>query len=328
MPEAQRPLSAHLGQVFSAAEARADGVPARRLKSSDLIRVCRGLYLRRSAPELRAELEASHPAARAYQSHLERALAVGKYLPAGHFLSHASAAVVWGLPVPTNRLSRIEVACFRPLRRLRRTDVWADEASAQTTIVTEVQGVPVSGPASTWAMLAPTLSMRDGVALGDAVIRQHRIPGTSRVPARPLATITELDAAVAAGRRIGVARLRELLPQLSNQSASAPESHLRVLLQQWGLPPPQLDFDVRGDDGELLGCSELVYSERRLALEYEGGQHRTETAQWNRDIEKYRHYAQAGWEVIRVTAELLYRRPEVLRRQVEEAFARPGWSRE
>lgn len=213
MPEAQRPLSAHLGQVFSAAEARADGVPARRLKSSDLIRVCRGLYLRRSAPELRAELEASHPAARAYQSHLERALAVGKYLPAGHFLSHASAAVVWGLPVPTNRLSRIEVACFRPLRRLRRTDVWAHEASAQTTIVTEVQGVPVSGPASTWAMLAPTLSMRDGVALGDAVIRQHRIPGTSRVPARPLATITELDAAVAAGRRIGVARLRELLPQ-------------------------------------------------------------------------------------------------------------------
>ncbi|MBC9935292.1 MULTISPECIES: hypothetical protein [unclassified Leucobacter] len=79
-------------------------------------------------------------------------------------------------------------------------------------------------------MLAPSLSLRVGVALGDAVIHLHRIPGTSRIPVKLLATIIELEVAVAAGRRVGVARLRELLPLLSTRSACAPESHLRVLL--------------------------------------------------------------------------------------------------
>ncbi len=83
-----------------------------------------------------------------------------------------------------------------------------------------------------------------------------------------------------------------------------------------------LDHDVRAHDGRLLGCSEFAYPELRLALEYEGAHHRTETRQWNRDIEKYQHYAQAGWEVLRVTADLLYPRRDELRARVFEALAR------
>lgn len=319
MPRPRNPLPAQLGAVFSYAEARAAGVSTLWLQGNDLDRLTRGVYVRRPAASVDSTVE---DAQRRRSRYLASVLAVGVHLPSGHFLSHTSAAVVWGLPVPLACMAGVDVACFAPRRSLRRPGVRGHQTRIVLASTSTRQGVRVTDPASTWAMLAPTLALRDAVALGDAALHQHRIPGTSRVPAGPLASFADLEASVAAGRRVGVARLRELLPLLSTESASAPESHLRLLLQSWGLPPPKLDFDVRGLDGALLGCSELAYPEDRLALEYEGGQHRVDTAQWNRDIEKYRHYAQAGWEVLRVTADLLYRRPEELRRHVEEALTR------
>lgn len=125
-----------------------------------------------------------------------------------------------------------------------------------------------------------------------------------------------------AGQRKGAALLRIALPLLVTSSASAPESHLRLLLSEWGAPRPALDHDVFDSGGRLIGCSEIAYPRYRLTLEYEGDHHRTERSQWNRDIEKYRHYEQNGWEVLRVTGALLYRHREQLRSQVFEALAR------
>lgn len=119
--------------------------------------------------------------------------------------------------------------------------------------------------------------------------------------------------------------LERLLPYLSTQSASPPETHLRLRLAEWGFPEPTLDHDVYGTDGRLLGCSEIAYPKFKIACEYEGDHHRVDRAQWNRDIDKYRDYAAHGWEPIRVTARLLYAEPARLRRQVAEAFERRGW---
>ncbi|MGO1736130.1 MAG: hypothetical protein ACTHZ9_07395 [Leucobacter sp.] len=183
----------------------------------------------------------------------------------------------------------------------------------------------MTSPASTWAMLGAELALDDAVALGDAVLREQRIPGTRRLKQPPLATIADLERLAWLPNRRGAVHLRRILPLLSSHSASPPESHLRLRLRGWNVPSPKLDFDVYDERGRLAGCSEFAYPEFRLALEYEGQHHRVQNAQWNRDIEKYRRYAQLGWEVVRVTSDLLYRWPDELRRQIFEALVRRGY---
>lgn len=184
----------------------------------------------------------------------------------------------------------------------------------------------MSDPASTWAMLAPSLGRNAAVALGDAVIREVRIPGTVRLERPPHAGLRDLEDLARTSRRPGGPMLRRILPLLSPHSASPPESDLRLLLQEWRLPRFELDHDVLDSEGRLAGCSEFAFPRYRLAVEYEGRGHLYDAHQWDRDIEKYRRYEQLGWEAIRVTAELLYRRPEQLHGQILEALHRRGWS--
>lgn len=119
--------------------------------------------------------------------------------------------------------------------------------------------------------------------------------------------------------------LGELLPLLSTHSASPPESHLRLRIREWGLPEPELDYDVRAANGVLLGCSEFAWPRYRLAAEYEGDHHRTESPQWNRDIEKYHSYERHGWEAVRATSLLLYRQQPELRHRLTGALRDRGW---
>src|SRR5690606_11246654 len=95
----------------------------------------------------------------------------------------------------------------------------------------------------------------------------------------------------------------------------------RLRLRKWGLPEPHLDYDVYSAEGEFLGCSEFAYPDLKLAFEYEGDHHRTDTKQSNRDIEKYRAYVRHGWDPVRITSHMLYREPLQLRELVLGTFA-------
>lgn len=262
---------------------------------------------------------------------MQRAQALADCIDPRLFFARRTAAAIWELPTgprpPGNPddLDELDVATFSPRRAPRRSGLRSCQVLPRLATVVAHNGIRVTDPASTWAMLAGGLSRRDGVALGDAIIHKQRIPGTDRLSRPPTATLADLHRAVSAGRRPGIRRLRELLPLLSSQSASPPESHLRLQIIDWGLPAPALDVDVYTAHGRLAGCSELAYPEHRLALEYEGRHHLQDPAQWNRDIVKYRDYAAAGWEVLRVTSELLYRSPQDLRNQLLEALTLRSW---
>lgn len=83
---------------------------------------------------------------------------------------------------------------------------------------------------------------------------------------------------------------------------------------------PPLECDAYDHRGRFLGCSEIAFPEYKTAFEDEGDHHGVDRRQRNRDIEKYQNCVDAGWQVIRVTAHLLYRTPGVLLRQENEAF--------
>ncbi len=76
---------------------------------------------------------------------------------------------------------------------------------------------------------------------------------------------------------------------------------MRLILTDAGLPEPLLNWPVHGDRGEFLGFVDQAYPELKIAIEYEGEQHRIDPGQWLRDIARYERLAEAGWRVIRVT---------------------------
>jgi hypothetical protein len=196
-----------------------------------------------------------------------------------------------------------------------------------TGVTTRVRhGVPLSSAASTWAQLAASLSLRDLVAAGDALITIPRDrSGRKRPAGAALARKSELAAAAAAVRRPGASQLRDALELVRVGSSSRPETHLRLDLADAGLPEPTLDHDVFDGSGRKLGHSELAYPEHRTAIEYEGDNHRTSRQQWNRDIVKYESYAAAGWRVVRITSDHLYARSGQAAERVASALRDAGW---
>lgn len=334
-----------LAGVFTTGEARAAGLRADRLPGiGAAIRLTRGVYADFATAPLsaitagmpRGELAASqgglgfelsagvaeHPGAAWRRNQVEWARLLTSKLPDGAFYSHHTAAALWGLPVAPRANDRLDIGVYGRSHGSRKDAFLSHRFVPDSVRVVSLGGVPVTDPASTWVTLAARLPRQAAVALGDAVLYAPRYPGTARLKRLPLARAEEIHRLVAWPRRPARRILIGLAAQLSHQAASPPETHLRLMLREWGLPAPQLDFDVYDERGRLLGCSELAFAESRLALEYEGDHHRTDPRQWNRDIEKYRAYAESGWEVLRVTAHLLYREQDTLRAQVEEALAR------
>lgn len=177
-------------------------------------------------------------------------------------------------------------------------------------------------------MLGSVLTLEELVVLGDAIVHERpsrrASPPTASVPASapPLATLAELRSAASDYRRPGGPRLRAAHTLIRQESASRPETLLRLTLLQGGLPEPELNAEVRDSAGKLLGRSELVYRERRVAFEYESEHHRVDRRQWNRDIEKYQLYQEAGWQIVRITGRLLFSERRELLRQAWAAYGR------
>lgn len=316
--QAPNPLPPELGDIFRVADASALGVPKGRLRARDLIAPFWGVRA------------AAGPCDDDGTRDAEARRQVLRYVPRlapDAFFTHRSAALLWRLPISVSADEVVHVGVPAPRRPPRGVGVRGHKVASQHVSVRMLDGVPVAGPASTWAQLGAMLDVRDLVAVGDAIVRVPRVTGgRPGHPSSALGTIAQLQAVIFAGRRVGINRLRAALPLIRAGAASRPETHVRLDLADAGLPEPELDVEVRDASGRLLGISEMVYSLWRVAVEYEGDHHRTDTQQWNRDIDKYRAYAEAGWTPVRVTAENLYGkgpRPAVL---VRAALRRAGWT--
>ncbi|MGY4707975.1 type IV toxin-antitoxin system AbiEi family antitoxin [Mycolicibacterium sp. CBM1] len=118
----------------------------------------------------------------------------------------------------------------------------------------------------------------------------------------------------------GIRQLRDLLPLVDAGAESPKESWLRLLLIDGGLPAPETQIPIC-DGGVPVAFLDMGYRDIKLAVEYDGDQHRSDRRQYVRDIRRLAMVERRGWEVIRVIAE--DRQAEVLLR-VKEAFLRLG----
>ncbi len=311
------PLPAALPPRFSVAQARAAGVTPSRLRSSDLDTPFHGVRATGEAVADDARDRTGAPRGEREQACIELARRYSARMIPGEFFSHATAAIIWGIPLPPGlvRVSRLDVAVAAP-RRLRRAKGLRGHqvVAAATRVVREPRtALRVTDPATTWAMLGALLTDPfDLVAAGDAVARSWRID-------EPLATLDELAEVITRGRRVGIIALRQALPRIRTRSASRPESHLRLLIVDHGMPEPQLNVEVRRD-GDYYGAVDLAYPERKIAIEYEGQHHLLSTEQWARDIARYDRLRAEGWIVIRVTRIDLFDHPAAVADRVRAAL--------
>lgn len=141
---------------------------------------------------------------------------------------------------------------------------------------------------------------------------------------KPKATLANLEDAVATWQgQNGAKTLRAALPFVRLRVRSPRETLLRLLLLDAGLPEPEINYWIYDDHGQFLTESDLVYPEEKVVIEYEGDHHRTDVRQWRKDIARREALEDAGWRVIRVSADDLDLYPDRLIARIRKALARP-----
>ncbi|WP_400997590.1 hypothetical protein [Agromyces sp. GXQ0307] len=238
--------------------------------------------------------------------------AYAERMPPGHVFSHATAAQLWGLPLPGREPLPLHVAVPAPHREPRMRDVVGHRLGAGIPTARH-RGVRLVAPADAWCQLAASLSTDDLVAAGDRLVGWRR----------PLATPEELRAAVRRhGSRRGAVRLRDALAEVRAGSASRRESLLRLRVGRAGFPDPELNAPIELASGWTTH-GDLVFRAYRVLLEYDGEQHRTDDRQFHRDVERLNDLAADGWIVIRIGRMLP---PQRALAQLERALRSRGWS--
>jgi very-short-patch-repair endonuclease len=157
--------------------------------------------------------------------------------------------------------------------------------------IEQVAGVPVTSPVRTALDLGcwyPTMTAVAGI---DALARATEIKAAD----------VELLALRYAGRR-GIARARQAVSLFDPGAQSPKESWLRVVLIQAGLPRPQTQIPIRNEFGGAIAYLDMGWEDVKVAVEYDGEQHRSDRRQYTWDLRRLEMLERFGWIVIRVLA--------------------------
>jgi very-short-patch-repair endonuclease len=280
-------------QPFNRAEARAAGIGVKTLLSSRFQKVFYDCYVSSAVP-LTTRLRA------------KAALGIS---PPGSFVSHATAARIWGGLVPGT--SDVHVTVPPTAVRSSRQGVKA-HAAVVDAAVTRFRNLPISTPEQTFLDLATSLDLVALVVLGDSLIRAGR---TSAAGLR--------DAALA-WRGRGAKLARRAARYVRDGVDSAMETSLRMLLVLAGLPVPEVNFILRHPDGSWWMRFDLCFPALKLIIEYDGRQHAEDSEQWLHDLKRREALDRLGWRVIVVTKHDYYEAPEEVLRRVRDALIERG----
>ncbi len=120
------------------------------------------------------------------------------------------------------------------------------------------------------------------------------------------------------GGRRGITRARGALDLFDAGAQSPKESWLRIVLMRAGLPRPQTQIPVEDGVGNVIAYLDMGWEDVKVAVEYDGEQHRNDRRQFTWDIRRLERLERIGWIVIRVVAE---NRPAEIVSRVRAALA-------
>lgn len=129
----------------------------------------------------------------------------------------------------------------------------------------------------------------------------------------PAALVAYAEASKA---RRGASRMKSLA-SLAAPAESPMETRLRWLLIQAGLPRPDVQVQLSDGAARFAGRVDLYYPQTRLAIEYDGGNHRHRLVE---DDSRQNVLLSSGYQLLRFTAPDLYDSPDVTIAQVRTAL--------
>lgn len=229
---------------------------------------------------------------------------VARRLPLGAAFCGRTAAWLHGLDVEPCK--PIEVTIPQTFRSSRRKGASVRRAALAADEVVLRHGLPTTSALRTVADIAGRDSLTEGVVAADLFLHAG------------LVTMTDLLVYVAERPRAkGIARLRRVVDLAEPKTESPMETRLRLLLVLAGLPRPEVQVPMRDSEGRFLGRPDLAYSPQRLAIEYDGGNHRDRLVDDNR---RQNRLIRAGFQLLRFTAPDVYGTPDTVVMLVRDAL--------
>lgn len=214
----------------------------------------------------------------------------------GSFVSHHTAALLWGAWAPLT--TTIHVSTPTDQSRSERGGIAGHRARTDVRPVTRA-GIPVAPPVEVFIDLAAVgLGLIDLVTAGDALVRAGAV------------TVDELVDAAARFRGAGCRLARRAARYVREKVDSVMETRLRMLILLAGLPEPEIGHVIRREDGSWLYRLDLCYRGLLIGIEYDGRQHAENSAQWKRDIRRREELEHRGWRIIVITSDGIYDDPQ------------------
>lgn len=304
------PLPAPLGEApFTVYEAVDAGVSPGRLRFRELRVPSRGVRIPST----------SEP--------LDRLRVVRPYTVVTPFsaASHTTAFVLWGFPgyLPNRDDERIHISRPDTMAIPRRRGVVGHVGQFFGDEIVALDGLLVTSRTRTWLDCARKMSIDELTVVADHLLRIPRPEFEGRT--EPHATLAELEDMLDRHKGTpGIRKARLALEQARVGADSAPETRLRLALENAGLPEPKLNAPTELHAG-VVRQPDLSYPERKVAVEYDGEPH-SEVAQIVRDIAREEDFARAGWTLVRISKRHLVNGARSAVAKVRTALASSGWS--
>jgi hypothetical protein len=135
-------------------------------------------------------------------------------------------------------------------------------------------------------------------------------------------TRSDLETAVREQRgRRGIVAVRELLSCADSRAESPMESEARLIMIDYGLPLPELQYPIRGRDGDVWRV-DFAWPEARVAAEYESIDHHVGRAEMLRDKKRFAGVQECGWTVIPIVVDDVRRFPARLAERIDSHLSR------
>jgi len=278
-------LPPELSESFALREAADSGIGRARADARDLHRPFRGVRASH-APDTFASVVACG----------------ARRLKPGQRFVGRTAVRFWGLPYPLrwDPGELLEVAVPPTGAPPRTAGIRGRRLGERYARTWRIGAVSVVDPIAAVFSCAGDFGVDDVVVLLDALLtRAENYPGLRAD--RPVISHEDIQEGLERWPRfLGRRTVVEALGLARERVESPKETETRMLLVRAGLPEPVVQHEVR-DLQRLIARIDLAYPQWKIAIEYEGDGHRTDAAQWRRDIQRQRELEDRGWIVIRLT---------------------------